>query len=409
MHDDLNVTEELLEVIPMHGHTTSLDIFEKLVTVLQQYNLPFNKIVGLATDGAPAMIGIDNGVGKRLFSEILQSNPNASFIHVHCIIHQEVLCGKALKFDNVLKIVTKVVNFIRARGLNHRQFTEFLKEIQSEFEGIPYYTHVRWLSCHAVLKRFFELLEEIASFLEVKEKVFAELHSEIWVQDLAFCTDITGHLAELNLRLQGKEKVITYLHDEIRKFKCKLLLWTTQIKNENLCNFSSCTKLSTANSQLQFKKYAKKLEVLSKEFSKRFRDFDSMQEKFNIFTAPFGYDVERAPESLQLELIELQCDSFLKRKYDEITDIAQFYQLLPNDRFPNFKRFVAEILALFGSTYTCEQFFSIMNLNKSAVRTRLTDDNLSSTLKVAVSNKFKPNIEKLSSEMRCQKSSSSKT
>lgn len=204
---DLNVTEELLELIPMHGHTTSLDIYEKLVAVLLQYDLPFKKIVGLATDGAPAMVGVDNGVGKRLFSEILQSNPNASFIHIHCIIHQEVLCGKALKFDNVLKIVTKIVNFIRARGLNHRQFTEFLKEIQSEFVGIPYYTHVRWLSCHAVLKRFYELLEEIATFLEIKEKVFAEIHNDIWVQDLAFCTDITGHLAELKIAGQGSTQI----------------------------------------------------------------------------------------------------------------------------------------------------------------------------------------------------------
>lgn len=37
--------------------------------------------------------------------------------------------------ENVLSYVKKVINFIRSRGLNQRQFTTFLSELDSEYSG----------------------------------------------------------------------------------------------------------------------------------------------------------------------------------------------------------------------------------------------------------------------------------
>ena len=120
--------------------------------------------------------------------------------------------------DDVLKTVCKTVNFIRSRGLYHRQFAQLLQDVDSEFEGLPYYTEVRWLSCHNVLKRFYLLLEEIILFLEMKgEDVF--LFKDLsWVQDLAFLVDITGHLNDLNIKLQGRDQLITHMFDTLASF-----------------------------------------------------------------------------------------------------------------------------------------------------------------------------------------------
>ena len=43
----------------------------------------------------------------------------------HCISHQEALCCKWLKIDHVMQVVVRTVNFVRTRGLNHRQLTVF--------------------------------------------------------------------------------------------------------------------------------------------------------------------------------------------------------------------------------------------------------------------------------------------
>lgn len=47
----------------------------------------------------------------------------------HCIIDQKSLCGNALKMEHEMSITIRAVNFIRAKGLNHRQL--ILGEIES--------------------------------------------------------------------------------------------------------------------------------------------------------------------------------------------------------------------------------------------------------------------------------------
>ncbi|KAK2851948.1 hypothetical protein Q5P01_008224 [Channa striata] len=49
------------------------------------------------------------------------------------------------------------------------------------------------------------------------------------------------------------------------------------------------------------------------------------------------------------------------------------------------------MLSLFGSTYLCEKTFSVLNLNKSRVRTRLTDSHLPDTLGINAA-AFEPDL-----------------
>lgn len=106
---------------------------------------------------------------------------------LHCIIHQETLCKSVLKLKHVISVVTKVVNFIRGRALNHRQFITFLKEIECNFTDIPYHPDIRCLSLAKVLKRFHDFLEEIVNFLSAKDKLdeFYELTDKQWLNDFS--------------------------------------------------------------------------------------------------------------------------------------------------------------------------------------------------------------------------------
>ena len=96
---------------------------------------------------------------------------------------------------HVVDPVVKIVNFIRARGLNHRQFITLLEDFDSDYSDVPYHTAVRWLSMGKVLRRVWDLKAEILLFLEMKgkDKDYPQLKQSEWLSDLAFAVDLFEH------------------------------------------------------------------------------------------------------------------------------------------------------------------------------------------------------------------------
>ncbi|XP_023808973.1 general transcription factor II-I repeat domain-containing protein 2B-like [Oryzias latipes] len=257
----------------------------------------------------------------------------------HCIIHQEALCGKALKMDHIMNTVTQIVNFIEAKGLNHRQFKSFLGELGADHSDMPHHTEVRWLSRGKVAKRCFELREEICLFMESKGKDTTELRDEKFQCEFAFLCDIMNHLDALNLQLQGRVHVITDMYNAVRAFRTKLGFWESQMQQGNLAHLLSCQviKEQTATAVMPF--------------ARRFANFEAQKCRFELFSNPFAFDVNNAPSNLQMELIELQCNNTFKSKYDSV-GAAQFPPCLP-DTLPELRAQAAQMLSVFGSTYLC--------------------------------------------------------
>ncbi|KAK7879843.1 hypothetical protein WMY93_033491 [Mugilogobius chulae] len=104
INNQFEVTGELLSMCPMHGRTTAKDLFEELSGSLERAGLPWDKLTGITTDGAPSMAGKKNGLVAL--------------------------------------------------------------EIEAAYGDVLSFTEVRWLSRGQVLKRFFELREEIKMFLD---------------------------------------------------------------------------------------------------------------------------------------------------------------------------------------------------------------------------------------------------
>ena len=80
--------------------------------------------------------------------------------------------------------------------------------------------------------------------------------------------------------------------------------------------------------------------------------------------SPFTTDFKKAPDAVQQELIDLQCGSTLKEKFQS-ESIDKFFALLNASKFANMRKMAMKLLVLFGSTYICEQTFSTMNINKT--------------------------------------------
>ena len=60
--------------------------------------------------------------------------------------------------------------------------------------------------------------------------------------------------------------------------------------------------------------------------------------------------------------------------------------LLYASKFSNLRKMAMKLLVLFWSTYICEQTFSTMNINKTKLRSNLTDVHLQTLLRISTSN-----------------------
>ena len=383
------VHEELLDMYSIHGTTTGTDIFKGVEMAINKKNLRWKNLKCITTDGGKNMSGKDKGV-VALVSKAVENDGGSKPLVLHCIIHQQSLCGKCLDMSEVLKPVISTVNFIRSFGLNHRQFRQFIEEIGEN--DLPYHTAVRWLSCGKVLQRFFELRAVIEIFLNEKHRPLTELQNNTWLWKLAFYVDLTKHVNELNLRLQGENQHLPDLYTNIKSFRKKLILFQSQLRSKCFSHFKTCEIFShTTETEFPIDFAIETLSALKINFDTRFSDFDAIANQIKIFQNPFDTDIETLAPELQMEMIDLQCSDIIKNKYQN-SSLLEFYKSLPLTQFDNLHKFARGLFSVFGTTYLCEKTFSKIKYTKNVYRSKLTDEHLKSLLIIGTS-KISPQLQ----------------
>jgi hypothetical protein len=131
---------------------------------------------------------------------------------------------------------------------------------------------------------------------------------------------------------------------------------------------------------LDFSKFAANVQEIIEEFDCRFKDFESLENSILLFSNTIQAKIEDQPTHLQLELYDLQADTFFQTREERGVD---FLKLLTKERFPNLRDFGQKITSMFGSTYLCESVFSTLKFIKNNNRSRLTDTSLLHLLKLS--------------------------
>ncbi|XP_075455203.1 general transcription factor II-I repeat domain-containing protein 2-like [Ascaphus truei] len=285
---NFEITEELVGMCSLTGRTTGKEISTEVIKCMNdKLGIGYENLVAICTDGAPAMCGkhvgavtlIEQFIGRQITKH-------------HYIIHLQVLCSKVLKFDYVMSVVVSIVNYLRSRGLKHRTFLAFLEEVDAESSDLLYHT------------------DEVAEFLEQED--------ESWNHDLFFFCDVTTHLDNLNIELQGKNKLIFQLYAAVKTFQAKLKLFRSQLLKGAMCHFPTCAQHIPRHKHIELgEKYAMKIGGLIDEFDRRLTLSNEEDIQLRMIEDPFSVDPAELPFQLQLNIIDLQCSTEYRNKHRE--------------------------------------------------------------------------------------------
>ncbi|KAG1927283.1 protein FAM200B [Pimephales promelas] len=211
--------EDLFGVTPLQTRTRGEDIHLALKEMLKKRAIEMKQVVSITTDGAPAMVGRERGAVARLKED------NPQLISYHCIIHQSVLCSTLSdEYAEVMNTMMRMINFLRASSSHqHRMLREFLREVDANADD---------LLLHNNLKS--QKATTFSLFLEDDKKM----------DIVAFLVDITSHLNELNLKLQGKDNSVCELMTAVRSFQRKLVLFREDLQGD-------CAHFPTVKEQVQ--------------------------------------------------------------------------------------------------------------------------------------------------------------
>ncbi|KRZ61787.1 Protein ZBED8, partial [Trichinella nativa] len=212
--------------------TNGADVFQAVSQFFEVNGLMWEKLVGVCTDGAPAMLGSRSGFVKMVKSK------NPSIFAMHCVIYRQALVAKTLPDDlrDDLNFAVEVVNYVKSSALNARLFAALCESLNADHMALLYHTEVRWLSIGNILGLIYELREAVAEFLEQRGRrtMCRAFKSEYFQLSLAYLADIFEALNSLNLKLQGANANVMAHYDIVQSFIAKISLWLKQVERGNL-------------------------------------------------------------------------------------------------------------------------------------------------------------------------------
>uniref|UniRef100_A0A672ZSE0 Uncharacterized protein n=1 Tax=Sphaeramia orbicularis TaxID=375764 RepID=A0A672ZSE0_9TELE len=379
--------EESLAVLPMKGSTRGEDLFKSFIEFTKEKNLPMDELIAVCTDGAPCMVGKNRG-----FVALLREHENRPILSFHCILHQEALCAQMCgeQLGEVMSLVIRVVNFIVARALNDHQFKTLLDEVGNNYPGLLLHSNVRWLSKGKVLSYFAACLSEIWTFLEIKNVDHPELTDTERLLKFYYLVDMTEHLNQLNVKMQGTGNTVSSLQQAVFGFENKLELFIVDIETGRLLHFEklrefkdACTASDPAQ-HFDLQQLAGFTSDLLQSFKTRFGEFREHTPLFKFITHPHECGQSRPELHLWYELIVKSWNG-------------------PPVTYHTLQHVSIAVLTMFGSTYACEQSFSHLNNIKTNLRSRLMDESLNTCMKLNLT-MYQPDYKAISKTMQHQKS-----
>ena len=119
--------------------------------------------------------------------------------------------------------------------------------------------------------------------------VYPELEDKKWLVKLMFLADITTHLNELNVRLQGPQQTVMNLFEAWKGFVAKLDIYTRDIQTATFRYFKYL-KVFSVDHQVNIDEIDMYMRDLTSQFCNRFQDFQHFGSLFSFLIKPESSD-----------------------------------------------------------------------------------------------------------------------
>ncbi|XP_067950580.1 general transcription factor II-I repeat domain-containing protein 2-like [Watersipora subatra] len=240
------------------------------------------------------------------------------------------------------------INCIRSQSaLRHRNLRKFLKESDATSEDLLTYNIIRKLSKRNSLSTLWCICQELTSFLRTCTSLNGKQSQDMMssskdMSDLAFLVDICGHLNDLNLKLQEKNKTTINTLPAVQAFSYKLKLFLVDVQGDMLHSPALKPFLDEDEGMAFFTNdYTHFIEKLQQDFNNGLSQFQSFKHIMQLIKTPQtaklnGKWVTQLPlksvdvSYLQLELCNLKGTDINKIEEDfylQASTKAEFPQL----------------------------------------------------------------------------------
>uniref|UniRef100_A0A3Q1BGI0 DUF4371 domain-containing protein n=1 Tax=Amphiprion ocellaris TaxID=80972 RepID=A0A3Q1BGI0_AMPOC len=194
--------EEMFALLPLTGQTRGEDICLAIIDFFRGpgREIDLGKLVSITSDGAPSMVGKERGLVA-----LMRKDAVPDFFAYHCIVFFT---------KNISALLTTLENM-------------------TQYEDLTLHAAVRWMSRSIVLEKFVDLLLVIPAFIaQRKHTDLYYVNDEKFALEVAFLVDTTKHLNSLNLKLQGNNKLLPALVNDVSAFMEKLSLYQDHGDND---------------------------------------------------------------------------------------------------------------------------------------------------------------------------------
>ena len=251
--------------------------------------------------------------------------------------------------------MNRIILFIRANALHHRQFREILCSSETSAEDILYHSAVRWLSIGETSRRVLQLRKEIVEYYSTKNKE-CPLFDKDFLKSLNFLVDFLTQVNFLNQSLLGKATTVCLVYKKVQDFRDKCRLLKSYLYQRNFFHFPKMKALIDSEeiqvNDIPIILFSSVFDGVLQEFCNRFRDFERISDTTRLVAYPNVVETKTAPLNLQIELVELKNKEQFAKKFKDQEDLQDTWRGAV--KYPSLQKLARDTLVLFGSTYGCE-------------------------------------------------------